>query len=1466
MKIRNILVIIGIAVVFVHSANAQVKADFSSDKLSGCSPISVSFTNKSTGSGTLTYSWDLGNGNTSVQKDAQAIYSSPGKYTVKLTVSNGSQTDTKTMVIRAFKNPSAAFTANNKVCTGQTVQFNDLSQLGDTTLKSWLWDFRTGTTKSEVNPTLVYTVAKKNDVLLTVTDNNNCQSSLEKKQYIDVVNKPAVSFKASPASACKVPTTVLFSNSSTGGGNLTYNWEFQSGATSSLKEPQYTYTAFGSYTVKLTVTSDYGCSDNLSIQAVTIGAVKASGTLTQAGKTIQTNGIVCAGDVDFQSTSTGVSSVLWDFGDGSTDFSSKGIHTYTNAGNYTVKLIASPGTTCADTSKWVLKVEKAIAEFTMTPDNSCQSPATVNFTNVSQNESSYLWTFPDGSTSTSQNTSHVFTTPGDKDDYVIHQPQTFEIKLQAKTTNGCISEKLKTFTIGRPTAMFSADTIQGCLPLKVNFTDKSISDSPIAIYTWEFGDNSSQTTSTGQINYVYSSSGIFKARLIITTNDVNNCKDTSNFITIRVGKIPHPKFKAETTTACSSTTVRLTDLTPAGDMVDFWQYSSMGTSINTCSTVANPDWKFRNETGNLSIKLLAGSNGCYHDTTISNVINNTGPIGTYTYDLNCSNPLTYNFSGVAKGATSYEWDFGDSGTDNVLTPVHTYAAGGNYLVKFITHNASCHDTVSQLIYVRPVNPQFTMKAKGCAGDNIVLAGSPSNVIPSVLCREKYLWNFNDQTPALYTDKDTIQHVFTNRGLFSVSLTTLYDNGCSQTVTKPLRIYQPFAGMKADKTFGCTPLPVTFTDTSKKDVNALLKWELDYGDGNLPVTISGGDSNTHEYAYSGNFTSTITVTDTMNCKSIFSLPVGTGDPTPQFINLSTTSVCAGSPIQFAYYEPEPDSVTWDFGDGIKVRQKLASLTNPVEHSYKNEGKYAVGLTVYKYGCSKSMVTASDFVKVQKASAAFTISDSVWNCYPKLIQFTPKFVSKETIGGHWTFENENNISDIDTSMHPQIYTYTYSSPGVYHPKLSIETSFHCVDTYSKDITISGPTGSFTANPAKACKGDEITLALKDTANLVKFEWDLGDGRVVQGNPVKFSYSTGGDKLIGLILYGRMENCKPVDTARYQIDNLKAKFSVANPYFCEKNNLSFVNTSIGQQSQTWNFGDGAISTAVSPGHVFSAGQFNVSLIANSSNGCADTAQQKLVVNPLPKLTVSNDTIICFGGTAVLNASGGDQIVWYPSSGVADSTIYHLLVKPSQSEYYKAKVTTSSTQCTNSDSVYVFVQQPPVIVMQPARDTTIHIGESITLNVSTQVPVSYVWSPNYSLSCVNCADPIAKPMTDTIYTIEVMDVNKCFKRNASVKILINKNIPLELPSAFTPSGEEKNRILSPKGFGIEELLEFKIYNRWGNLVFSSTDLSSGWDGKFQGKDQPIDTYIYTVTARMATPDGKGIIKTIKGTVLLMR
>jgi gliding motility-associated-like protein len=86
--------------------------------------------------------------------------------------------------------------------------------------------------------------------------------------------------------------------------------------------------------------------------------------------------------------------------------------------------------------------------------------------------------------------------------------------------------------------------------------------------------------------------------------------------------------------------------------------------------------------------------------------------------------------------------------------------------------------------------------------------------------------------------------------------------------------------------------------------------------------------------------------------------------------------------------------------------------------------------------------------------------------------------------------------------------------------------------------------------------------------------------------------------------------------------------------------------------------------------------------------------------------------------------------------------------------------------------------------------------------------------------------------------------------------------PNAFMPNGSDENRILYVKGKGIKQLLEFNIYNRWGNLVFQSNDLSIGWDGKFKGKDQPIDTYIYTIT--IETMSGQRLTK--KGSVLLIR
>ena len=99
--------------------------------------------------------------------------------------------------------------------------------------------------------------------------------------------------------------------------------------------------------------------------------------------------------------------------------------------------------------------------------------------------------------------------------------------------------------------------------------------------------------------------------------------------------------------------------------------------------------------------------------------------------------------------------------------------------------------------------------------------------------------------------------------------------------------------------------------------------------------------------------------------------------------------------------------------------------------------------------------------------------------------------------------------------------------------------------------------------------------------------------------------------------------------------------------------------------------------------------------------------------------------------------------------------------------------------------------------------------------------------------------------YNISTLDFNNCFPKNQSVTIEVIEAFSAGLPDTFTPNGDGINDIIYIKGWGIAEILEFKIYNRWGEVVFETNDLSQGWNGKYKGKDQEIDTYVYILRVK---------------------
>jgi gliding motility-associated-like protein len=146
---------------------------------------------------------------------------------------------------------------------------------------------------------------------------------------------------------------------------------------------------------------------------------------------------------------------------------------------------------------------------------------------------------------------------------------------------------------------------------------------------------------------------------------------------------------------------------------------------------------------------------------------------------------------------------------------------------------------------------------------------------------------------------------------------------------------------------------------------------------------------------------------------------------------------------------------------------------------------------------------------------------------------------------------------------------------------------------------------------------------------------------------------------------------------------------------------------------------------------------------------------------------------------------------------------------------------------------------------DTSIVIGDNAILPVKKSIFHKFNWRPTSGLSCIDCDYPSVQPLSDITYRLKVTDALNCFNDDFEYKIVVRPETFIKMPTAFSPNGDGANDLLEVKGWGIKELLYFQIFNRWGELVYESTDLEKGWDGTFKGKPQNSDVYIYKVKVK---------------------
>lgn len=170
-----------------------------------------------------------------------------------------------------------------------------------------------------------------------------------------------------------------------------------------------------------------------------------------------------------------------------------------------------------------------------------------------------------------------------------------------------------------------------------------------------------------------------------------------------------------------------------------------------------------------------------------------------------------------------------------------------------------------------------------------------------------------------------------------------------------------------------------------------------------------------------------------------------------------------------------------------------------------------------------------------------------------------------------------------------------------------------------------------------------------------------------------------------------------------------------------------------------------------------------------------------------------------------------------------------------------TSSVACASpsvSDPIVMTVRPVPSVFA--GRDTVILPGNSIRLNpVLSGSITGYQWEPTTGLDNPLIPDPTAAPAVSTLYELTVTGDNGC---SASSKLIVAVYRTLQMPNAFTPNGDGKNDVFRIPASLPQKLTRFAVYDRWGVLVFTTRNSGTGWDGSFNGHNEPAGTYIWQI------------------------
>jgi len=547
---------------------------------------------------------------------------------------------------------------------------------------------------------------------------------------------------------------------------------------------------------------------------------------------------------------------------------------------------------------------------------------------------------------------------------------------------------------------------------------------------------------------------------------------------------------------------------------------------------------------------------------------------------------------------------------------------------------------------------------------------------------------------------------------------------------------------------------------------------------------------------------------------------------------------------------PTNFFWNFGDPSSGAFNTSNLQVPT-HTFTDTGVFNIKLVVSIAGQCIDSVT-----KPIKVYPGFFPKIAVsGQCKNTPIQFTD--LTTATFGSPnswlWNFGDNGSPTNTSTLKNP---THIYATINSYNVHFVVTSNKGCSGIVDTTILITDKPVLSVTNDTLICVID--TLQLNAVGN-GSFVWspNYNISNVNIPNPLVSPDVTTTYRVTLTDPFG----CTGSDSVKVRVVNNVTQFAPNDTTICKTDGVLLRLTSDALYYQWTEIPAGnTLNDPRIKNPVATPVTNTIYRVVGSIGKC--TAQNDIRINvvPYPNANAGLDQTICFGFSAQLNASGGSSYSWTPAAFLNNRLIPNpLSVNPTANIRYIVTVT-DTLGCPKPVKDTVIVNVAKITADAGPRDTSVVLDQPLLLNATGST--NYLWSPAQWLTNIGIANPVSLPQSDIEYVVRVSNNFGCFDYDSIRVHLFRVDAGLYVPSGFSPNGDGKNDVFRPIILGMKSLDLFRVYNRWGQLVYSGTDAERGWDGTFGGRGQDAATYVWYAEGT----DYRNIKIKKKGYVVLIR